>query len=104
LDKVNARLEENNIRLRASEAALEYMAEAGYNPEMGARPLRRVIQQKVEDRLSDALLAHEFEDGNNILVDVETVMEDGTEVKKIVLKHDSKGDQQEEPDLAAVGL
>jgi ATP-dependent Clp protease ATP-binding subunit ClpC len=104
LDKVSARLVENNIHLRASEAALAYLAEEGYNPEMGARPLRRVIQQKIEDRLSDALLANEFEDGDNILVDVETALEDGTEVKKVVLKHDSEGDQQKEPDLAAVGL
>jgi ATP-dependent Clp protease ATP-binding subunit ClpC len=104
LDKVNARLDENNIHLRASDAALAYLAEEGYNPEMGARPLRRVIQQKIEDRLSDALLANDFEDGDNILVDVETAMEDGTEVKKVVLMHDSEGDQQEEPDLAAVGL
>jgi ATP-dependent Clp protease ATP-binding subunit ClpC len=104
LDKVSARLVENNIHLRASEAALAYLAEEGYNPEMGARPLRRVIQQKIEDRLSDALLANEFEDGDNILVDVETALEDGTEVKKVVLKHDSEGDRQKEPDLAAVGL
>jgi ATP-dependent Clp protease ATP-binding subunit ClpC len=104
LDKVNARLEENNIHLRASEEALEMLADEGYNPEMGARPLRRVIQQNVEDKLSDALLANTFKDGENILVDVETVMEDGTEVKKIVLKHDKDGNQQAEPDLAAVGL
>jgi ATP-dependent Clp protease ATP-binding subunit ClpC len=101
LDKVNARLVD--IHLRASEAALEFISEEGYNPEMGARPLRRVIQQQVEDKLSDALLAKKFEDGENILVDIETTMEDGTEVKKVVLKHDSEGDQQEEPDLAAVG-
>jgi len=104
LDKVNSRLEENNIRLRASEEALELLADEGYNPEMGARPLRRVIQQNVEDKLSDALLANTFKDGENILVDVETVMEDGTEVKKIVLKHDTEGDHQAKPDLAAVGL
>ncbi len=103
LDKVNARLVDNDIHLRASEAALEFISEEGYNPEMGARPLRRVIQQQVEDKLSDALLAKKFEDGENILVDIETTMEDGTEVKKVVLKHDSEGDQQEEPDLAAVG-
>ncbi len=103
LDKVNARLVDNDIHLRASEAALEFISEEGYNPEMGARPLRRVIQQQVEDKLSDALLAKKFKDGENILVDIETTMEDGTEVKKVVLKHDSEGDQQEEPDLAAVG-
>ena len=104
LDKVASRLEENEIRLRATDEALELLAEEGYNPEMGARPLRRVIQQKIEDRLSDALLAKEFEDGQSILVDVETVMEDGAETKKIVLKPTTEGDQEEEPDLAAVGL
>ena len=104
LDKVNARLVENQIHLHASEAALDLISEEGYHPEMGARPLRRVIQQKIEDRLSDALLAKEFEDGQNILVDVETVIEDGAEVKKIVLKQNNEGDQKAEPDLAAVGF
>ena len=104
LDKVNKRLEENEIQLRATDEALEYLSEEGYNPEMGARPLRRVIQQKIEDRLSDSLLAKEFEEGQQILVDVETTQEDGAEVKKIVLKQDTEGDQQEEPDLAAVGM
>jgi ATP-dependent Clp protease ATP-binding subunit ClpC len=103
LDKVNARLVDNDIHLRASDTALEFLSEEGYNPEMGARPLRRVIQQQIEDKLSDALLAEEFEDGENILVDIETRMEDGTEVKQVVLKHDSEGDQEAEPDLAAVG-
>jgi len=104
LDKVNARLVENRITLRASEAALDLLSEEGYRPEMGARPLRRVIQQKIEDRLSDALLAKEFDDGQNILVDVETSLEDGAEVKHIVLKKDTEGDQKAEPDLAAVGF
>jgi ATP-dependent Clp protease ATP-binding subunit ClpC len=104
LDKVNARLVDNNIHLRATEAALDLIAEEGYNPEMGARPLRRVIQQNVEDRLSDALLASEFEDGDNILVDVETKLVDGTDVKTVVLKHDTEADQQKEPDLAAVEM
>jgi ATP-dependent Clp protease ATP-binding subunit ClpC len=103
LNKVNERLEENNIKLRATEAALEFLADEGYNPEMGARPLRRVIQQRVEDRLSDALLASEFEEGQSILIDIEITKEDGAEVKKIVLKHD-EANQKEEPDLAAVGM
>ena len=104
LDKVNARLVENQIHLHASEAALDLLSEEGYRPEMGARPLRRVIQQKIEDRLSDAVLAKEFEDGQKILVDVETSLEDGAEVKNIVLKKDNEGDQEAEPDLAAVGF
>jgi ATP-dependent Clp protease ATP-binding subunit ClpC len=104
LDKVNDRLIENEIQLRATDDALEFLAEEGYNPDMGARPLRRVIQRKIEDRLSDALLAKEFKEGQTILVDVETTEEDGAEVQKIVLLHDPESNQKEEPDLAVVGL
>ncbi|MBW6467358.1 MAG: ATP-dependent Clp protease ATP-binding subunit, partial [Brevefilum sp.] len=104
LDKVNLRLEENQIRLRATTEALDYFAEEGYNPEMGARPLRRVIQRQVEDRLSDALLAKEFNDGENILIDIETVQEDGTTVTNVVMLHDPLGDQESQPDLAAVNM
>jgi ATP-dependent Clp protease ATP-binding subunit ClpC len=46
------------------------LAEQGYDPEMGARPLKRVIQNKVEDRLSDALLAGEFKDGDGVVITV----------------------------------
>jgi ATP-dependent Clp protease ATP-binding subunit ClpC len=58
------------VTLTATEAALDMLADQGYDPEMGARPLRRVIQQKVEDPLSDALLAGTFHEGDTILVDV----------------------------------
>ncbi len=71
LNKVSQRLEEHSIQLNATEAALELLAEEGYDPEMGARPLRRVIQQKVEDPLSDALLAGDFVDGDTVMVEVE---------------------------------
>jgi len=71
LDKVADRLQEYSIDLQPTPAALEKLAELGFDPEMGARPLRRVIQQKVEDPLSDKLLVGEFEDCGLILVDVE---------------------------------
>jgi ATP-dependent Clp protease ATP-binding subunit ClpC len=70
LDKVTGRLAEHAVTLTASIPALDLLAEQGYDPEMGARPLRRVIQGKVEDPLSDALLAGEFHEGDTILVDV----------------------------------
>jgi ATP-dependent Clp protease ATP-binding subunit ClpC len=70
LDKVSLRLEEHAIVINTTPEALELLAEMGYDPEMGARPLRRVIQQNIEDTLSDALLAGEFEDGDTIIVDV----------------------------------
>ncbi|OGO27936.1 MAG: NDP-hexose 4-ketoreductase [Chloroflexi bacterium RBG_16_54_11] len=69
LDKVADRLKDHDISLTATPAALEKLAELGYDPEMGARPLKRVIQQKVEDVLSDALLSGTFADGDAILVD-----------------------------------
>jgi ATP-dependent Clp protease ATP-binding subunit ClpC len=71
LAKVAVRLGEHHITLRASEAARKALGDEGYDPEMGARPLRRVIQNKVEDRLSDALLAGQFKAGDHILVEVE---------------------------------
>ena len=83
LDKVACRMREHNLSLHASEAALEYLATEGFNPEMGARPLRRVIQDQVEDQLSDAILAHEFNDGDSVLVDI-------NDEKKIVLKRDTR--------------
>jgi ATP-dependent Clp protease ATP-binding subunit ClpC len=69
LDKVADRLKEHDISLIATPEALEKLAELGYDREMGARPLKRIIQQKVEDVLSDALLSGSFTDGDTIIVD-----------------------------------
>ncbi len=69
LDKVADRLKDHDISLIATPLALDKLAELGYDPEMGARPLKRVIQQKVEDVLSDALLSGTFTDGDIIIVD-----------------------------------
>ncbi len=71
LQKVAQRLEENAIVLTSSPEAIDKLAELGYDPDMGARPLKRVIQNKIEDPLSDALLSGQFEDGDTILVDIQ---------------------------------
>lgn len=70
LDKVSERLKDHNLVLTATEEALAILATQGYDTEFGARPLRRVIQQKVEDPLSDRVLAGEFLDGDSVNVDV----------------------------------
>ena len=70
LNKVSERLQEHALTLTASDKALSLLADLGYDAEFGARPLRRVIQQKVEDPLSDLLLAGEFGEGAAVLVDV----------------------------------
>jgi ATP-dependent Clp protease ATP-binding subunit ClpC len=71
LQKVADRLKEREITLAATKAALEKLAEKGYDPDMGARPLRRVIQIEIEDQLSDDLLAGKFKDGDTIWVNVD---------------------------------
>ena len=66
-NKVAERLSERKIKLQLTETALEKLTRDGYDPDMGARPLRRVIQEKIEDPLSEALLGHEFTDGDTIV-------------------------------------
>jgi ATP-dependent Clp protease ATP-binding subunit ClpC len=70
LDKVSGRLQDHELTLTASEEALALLADLGYDAEFGARPLRRIIQQKVEDPLSDLVLSGEFGEGAAVLVDV----------------------------------
>jgi len=71
LDKLSERLLEHDITLTPTEQAVTLLAELGYDREFGVRPLKRVIQQKIEDILSDALLSGEFKDGDSVLIDVE---------------------------------
>ena len=70
MGEVNERLVEHELTLKVSDAAQDWLAEHGYDREFGARPLRRLIQTEVEDRLSDAVLADQFGAGDTILIDV----------------------------------
>jgi ATP-dependent Clp protease ATP-binding subunit ClpC len=70
LRRVQRQLDEQEVTLLATEQAKDKLADAGYDPEFGARPLRRVIQQEVEDRLSEMLLANEFQSGDSVFIDV----------------------------------
>ena len=69
LSEVAKSLDEKNIRLEVTDAAREFLGEKGYDPAFGARPLRRVIQNEVEDKLSEALLRSEFQSGDTVEVD-----------------------------------
>ncbi|MBL8146637.1 MAG: ATP-dependent Clp protease ATP-binding subunit [Anaerolineae bacterium] len=60
LNKVRARLIEHAITLDVMDDARGWLADKGYDPEFGARPLRRLIQNEIEDRLSDGILSGEF--------------------------------------------
>ena len=70
LRKVQARIAHQAIKLQASEPAKQYLSDRGYNFEFGARPLRRVIQNEVEDILSDGFLSGKFEKGDTVQIDL----------------------------------
>ena len=71
LTEVRERVLEKDLVLQVSDAARDYLAETGYDPYFGARPLRRVIQEKLEDRLSDDMLAGKFKAGDIVDIDLE---------------------------------
>jgi ATP-dependent Clp protease ATP-binding subunit ClpC len=69
LKKVNDRLAERAMTLSITDAAKTHLADKGYDPDFGARPLRRVITNLVEDQLSDVILAGQIKLGSTVLVD-----------------------------------
>jgi len=64
------RLEERDITMTLSDEALSFVAVAGFDPIFGARPLKRSIQQEIENPLAHKLLANEFLAGDQILVEL----------------------------------
>ncbi|GAB4329114.1 MAG: ATP-dependent Clp protease ATP-binding subunit [Phototrophicales bacterium] len=74
LRKVSERLIEHAITLDVTEEARTWLAEKGYGPEFGARPLRRLIQNEVEDALSDGILSGEFQLASVVRVTVQDDM------------------------------
>jgi ATP-dependent Clp protease ATP-binding subunit ClpB len=62
---------DRDIRLELTDAALNRLAEAGFDPVYGARPLKRAIQQRIENPLAEQILAGVFAPGDAVLVDVD---------------------------------
>ena len=67
--KLEERLAERNLKLTLTDAARAHVARVGYDPDFGARPLKRVLQREVADPIALKLLAGEFRDGDTIVVD-----------------------------------
>jgi ATP-dependent Clp protease ATP-binding subunit ClpC len=65
-----ARLRARNIGLAITDEAVGWIADHGFEPEYGARPLRRVIQRELDDRIADLLVASELEEGGSVIVGV----------------------------------
>ncbi|OCA81049.1 ATP-dependent Clp protease ATP-binding subunit ClpC [Bacillus sp. FJAT-27225] len=70
-DQLVKRLKEQDIVLELTDAAKEKISQEGYDPEYGARPLRRAIQKHIEDRLSEELLKGTLLTGQHVIIDVD---------------------------------
>jgi ATP-dependent Clp protease ATP-binding subunit ClpC len=81
IDRLRVQLMSQGIGLDLTQEAKYYIAEKGYDPAMGARPLRREIQRRIENPMSEKILHKEFHAGETILVDVvDKIGEDGNPV------------------------
>jgi ATP-dependent Clp protease ATP-binding subunit ClpB len=70
IDRLTARLHDRRLELAVTPSARAWLAERGYDPIYGARPLRRLMQREIDDRLATALLSGEIRDGDIVLVDL----------------------------------
>ena len=87
LRPLRLQMAEQEMSLLLTAAARLAIAEAGYDPEYGARPLRRVIQNQIQDPLSEGMLSEKYVAGDTITVDYrEVVEEDGSIAKKFVFE------------------
>ncbi|MHC2185988.1 ATP-dependent Clp protease ATP-binding subunit ClpC [Rathayibacter agropyri] len=69
LDATRARLAPRGVALEVTEAAVDWLAENGYEPQYGARPLRRLVQRSIDDRIADLVVSGEVSDGGAVRVD-----------------------------------
>ena len=68
VDQVKNRLNEKNISLDLTNDSLNWLIEKGYNPQYGARPLKRIIQNEIQNKLAQGLLSGEIKEGNRLSI------------------------------------
>lgn len=71
LSKLDKRLENLNIRVQYSDKARDFVAEKGFDPKLGARPLKRAIAQYIEEMITDGIISGEVQPGEDYLIDVD---------------------------------
>ena len=102
MKRVAEQLESQDVSIELTEAAKGHLAKGGYEPALGARPLRRAIQKHVEDPLSEKILWREYEAGDTIIVDVGP-SEDGGE-DGIVFRKAERTPDHPPVELAGAGV
>ncbi|HRW39784.1 MAG TPA: AAA family ATPase, partial [Aquihabitans sp.] len=100
IKRTSVQLEAQGIGIELTDAAKDYLVEKGYDPTMGARPLRRAIQRYVEDPLSERLLYKQFRAGEIVIVDVGT---DESGDRAIVFRAVEGFEPPPTPELAEAG-
>ena len=86
VERLRTRLTERKLDLNISESATDWLANAGYDPVYGARPLKRAIQRELETPIAKAILAGRYVDGATVNVDVEPVVSGNEEQEQLVLR------------------
>jgi ATP-dependent Clp protease ATP-binding subunit ClpC len=99
LKKVRGRLKERSLTLELDDTAKDFLIEKGYNPDFGARPLRRAIEQYVEDPLSEAILRSEYKGPQTIKVS----REEGADSLKLIFTPTEQPAAKSGADLAKAG-
>lgn len=69
LDKLTKRIAKNGYNIKVTDAAKDFLASKGYDPQFGARPLKRAIQTYVEDEICESMMAQDIEPGDSLVVD-----------------------------------
>jgi len=101
--RLGERLLDRDMTIELSTAAKERLIEIGFDPALGARPLRRAMQHEVEDRLSEKILHGELTSGDHVKVDAENgefVFEHGPRGEKVAVGVNTGGEISATPDLA----
>jgi ATP-dependent Clp protease ATP-binding subunit ClpA len=80
--RLEDRLAERQIRLHLTEEALDYLANSGFDPVYGARPLKRAIQRELETVVARGIIAGKFSDGDSLVVDAGAFGQSGLVVRK----------------------
>ncbi|NWG19737.1 MAG: ATP-dependent Clp protease ATP-binding subunit [Chloroflexi bacterium] len=96
LKRVQEQLKEHNLLLDVTDDACDLLARRGYDPAFGARPLRRIITNLIEDPLSEGVLEGRFNNGDRVLVDVAT-LENGETYLRLRPAHEVASQEEAEP-------
>jgi len=108
ISRVDTQMKNRDMAIELTSDAKKLLAKRGYDPVLGARPLRRTIQREIEDMLSEKILYGELQAGQIVVVDVEddpdaTPAADGTAAKRFVFRGEAKPVVADVPPVEAAG-